>query len=178
MEEKSPPWAFVYCMLVILMAVAAIVQIRLVPAGLIPGLFGDKTSSMFDLWFIGHFMFGVILAGGWQRITCESISDRWWTQKWFLLVTISIVAWELSELLMELGYFGASVVYWKAGVEHWSNRFIADVLMGIVGTWAYRKMPTIFWPVVLLGIIWETIHVLSPTAMSVQERLLQLVNGG
>ncbi len=174
MKENGPFWVIVYVLLVTVMVVAAIIQAQTAPTTLTPHLFGDKTSSMFDLWFIGHFMFGVILAGGWQRITREQSASRWWTQRWFLLLATSVVLWEVSELLMELGYFGSSIAHWKAGVEHWSNRYIADVGMAVVGSQIYRKWPAIFWPVVLLGVLWEVIHVLSPTAMTLQETVLSM----
>lgn len=79
--------------------------------------------------------------------------------------------WEGLELAMELGQFGERVAFWKSGIEYWTNRLVADPFFGVVGCFICHRWPRVFWPALVLSLIWEAVQVSSPTSMSIQEWL-------
>ncbi len=133
-----------------------------------PQLFGDRTTSMFDIWCIGHLMFGVIVTGTLERMKAPRTEPR----MVFVATLGLLINWEMFELCLEYGTFGEGVQFWKHGYEHWSNRYIADPLIGSLGYAAYRRWPAIFYPTLFVGAIWEIIQLNQPTSMTIQNWLI------
>jgi hypothetical protein len=133
--------------------------------------FGDK-AALIDIWFIGHFVYGVILAGCWRALMREVPGRPWFASDWFLLVMASICIWEAIELPMELGYLGDGARRWMAGVEPPLNRYLIDPIVAVAGALICRRYPKIWLPTFVFGLIFEAAHIASPTAMSIQEWLL------
>ncbi len=133
-----------------------------------PYLIGDRTNSMFDIWCLGHFMFGVIVTGLLKHIKAIRTSQGS-LLNWVLGV---LIVWEASELSIEMGSLGDGVQAWKHGFEHWSNRFVADPLIGLLGFAVYRRWPKIFFPVLVFGIVWEIAQISQPTSITIQDWLI------
>lgn len=116
----------------------------------IPHLFGDQRTSLFDLWSIQHFLAGVLI--GSLLITPKY--ER--TKKWQLMLPLTIFlafAWEAIEMYIESGGIEVLQSFWNQR-EHWSNRLVSDPLMviggGILGyiihdSWKVAVIPTIIW---------------------------------
>lgn len=124
--------------------------------------FGHK-ARLIDIWILGHFLFGIILMGFWKRLT---------HQHRFLMVVASICVWEAIELTMEIGLFGSGPEDWMAGVEPPMNRYLIDPLIGILGAVTCHLFPKIWLPSFIIGLVFEIANVASPTAMTIQQTLL------
>lgn len=162
-----------YAGLIIGMCVLALIQLEITPpVPAVPTLFGHHAVALFDLWIIGHFILGVIFAGAWHLATREAFEGPWYMARWFLLALASMCAWELIELLLELGFFGPAAAEWQHGVEHWSNRYVADIGLAVLGCIAYRYRPRIFWPTVVIGTLWLGMHLCLPNVMTLQRWLV------
>lgn len=142
-------------------------------------LFGDKRYAPFDLWSIAHLCFGIVMGGTVRRWSHRSLQG---TEPWqldierVLGVTWAIIlacTWEVWEQSMEVGSFGPAVAVWKAGVEHWTNRYIVDIGAAVLGALLESRWHGVYHPAFALGVAWEVICILQPTAMTIQERLLQ-----
>jgi len=155
--------------IVLLFSTAWLLAYQVVSA---PILAASGKESLVDLWFVGHFAYGVILAGCWVRIAGERIEDPWAPSAWFYLAVVSMFVWEGIELQMELGHFGLGPKAWMDGIEPISNRFFVDPIVGLVGMAACRRWPRIWLPTFAFGLLFEAAQVTSPTSMSIQEWLI------
>lgn len=136
--------------------------------GLVPQFFGHKSSAMFDLWSIQHFFSGVIFGGFWL-----SERPRTWSE-WrdaILLALVLCTVWEGQEFWAEIGGRGEAVATWKDGLEHWTNRFIADPALVLMGAFFYRLVPKSIWPALIYSLIWVIASLITPNCMSIQNWL-------
>ena len=163
----------IYTLLVLSFISLAWIQSLYTDGSVIPNLFGDRTDSLLDIWVLCHTMFGAVQYGIWSRLVSNrEHTNHGYTIRVFhdtiCLSLISMCIWEGLEFSMELGLFGARVAYWKSGIEHWSNRFLADPFFGVLGCLICYRWPRVFWSALVMSIIWEIVQVLSPTSMSIQ----------
>lgn len=140
---------------------------------IIPDLFDTKTTALVDLWVVGHLVFGIILAGGFQRLLRERHPPPW-QSSWLLAVLSGVFVWEAVELAGELGFCGEWAQRWLAGIEFWFNRYLIDPAVALLGCWLWRRFPACFWPVVAFGLVFEAANLLAPTALTIQEWLVGL----
>jgi hypothetical protein len=77
----------------------------------------------------------------------------------FVLTFALALLWENIEHYAETGLFGANIAYWFQGVEHWSNRLVADSLMVLLGWYVYMQKKNLAWAAKSLSLIWLLIHV-------------------
>ena len=108
-------------------------------------LFGEKSTSFFDIWSIIHFLSGFAIGSflldtffpqhNPKKITIyfreKSFSFNLWLDILFVLGLAFL--WERFEYLAENGYWGASLQTWLNGVEFLGNRLIADPLLVFLG---------------------------------------------
>ena len=77
--------------------------------------------------------------------------------------------WETLEHYLETGLVGDAVVYWFQGVEHWSNRLIADPLMIFAGTWLAYHHRWLNVPAKIFSAAWLIVHIfVFPHSMYLQ----------
>jgi hypothetical protein len=129
------------------------------------GLWGFKTEAAFDVWSIEHLMMGISLASvsfmvikKWKKK--EEISASLEKKISFLMVLAIAFFWEALEHYIELGLLGPKIEYWFQGVEHWSNRLIADNLMVMCGWFIYIKKNKIIWFAKIFSFIWAFFHII------------------
>jgi hypothetical protein len=77
----------------------------------------------------------------------------------FVLTFALALLWENIEHYAEAGLFGANVTYWFQGVEHWSNRLVADNLMVLLGWYVYMQKKSFAWAAKALSLSWLLVHV-------------------
>tara|TARA_B100000508_G_C11435908_1_gene266011 strand:+ start:327 stop:875 length:549 start_codon:yes stop_codon:yes gene_type:complete len=144
----------------------------------LPYLFGDKKVSLLDIWSLQHFLTGICLGA----FAAAAVPDsRTWT---FVLGFICLsYFWERQEVWGELtgNLFDTisipAVREWLGGVEHWSNRLIADPLLVTAGALLGRnlmnntKMRTLKSIAVATGLFF-VIHVVSPDSMALQNWII------
>lgn len=124
--------------------------------------FGDK-ARLIDIWVPGHFVFGIILMGCWERLI---------QQRRLFMVIASICVWEVVEFQMEIGLMGPEPEHWMAGIEPPVNRYLIDPFMGVWGAVTCRRFPKIWLPNFVVGLVFEAANVASPTCMTIQQALL------
>lgn len=66
--------------------------------------------------------------------------------------------WEAIEHYMELGAFSLELAQYLNGTESWANRLITDPLMLVVGYAIAYKYPKMYYPALIIIIIWYTVH--------------------
>jgi|GEM_PF-5210979 hypothetical protein len=168
----SPRRRLSYAWLTLLIAVAFLLGYQVAVA---PVLENSEQEPLVDIWFIGHFVYGVILAGCWQRITKEPEPAPWRGTWWFYFAVVSMFVWEGAELQMELGHWGIGPQKWMDGIETISNRYLIDPVVGFIGMMACRRWPKMWLPTFAFGIFFEIVQVSAPTSMSIQHWLLASV---
>ena len=136
-------------------------------APLLPELFGHKTTALFDLWSMTHFLSGI---GIMSVIALLRRSGRGVAHPFLLALTMSAL-WEIIEIYLELGLAGGGVMRWFDGVEHWTNRLITDQLLFVAGVAVAQRRPALIWPAKLASTAWLLAHIfLLPHSMALQER--------
>jgi hypothetical protein len=136
-----------------------------------PDLFGTTPQAALDLWSVQHFMAGAVAAAlFYQRKRTEPPTAR---QLFFFLFLVSS-AWELAEMLMEIGAAGPAVQTWFGGVEHWFNRLFIDPAFVILGGLAYQRWRWLAAPMLAGSTLWLTANLMSPSVSSVQEHVAKL----
>lgn len=95
-------------------------------------LFGDKTTSMFDVWSIQHLLFAVSLTSFSKKI----IGSKSTTTRILTLSILLAYSWEASEWYMETGLGNQNIQFWFQGHEYWANRFITDPILLVLGGYA------------------------------------------
>jgi hypothetical protein len=133
----------------------------------LPSLFGDRRDAIFDLWSVQHFCTGILIGTVLMRTTLTRLPWR----SVLLLVLLLALCWELIELLMEGGFFGAAISRWKDGFEHWSNRLVGDPLMVSSGSLVGRRYANAWKVVSAPAAIWLVLNAASPSSMYVQRVL-------
>lgn len=139
----------------------------------LPNLFGDKGDSFLDIWSFQHFLVGIVLG----FFIAEVAKDK--SETLYTVVGVAYF-WEGQEISGELGLgmFDlppiAAATEWLGGVEHWSNRLIADPLLvtlgGILGWWFYTREYKRHYHVVLaLAATFFALHVYAGHSMTIQQ---------
>lgn len=144
------------------------------PINFPPELFGHKTKAMFDLWSFQHILAGIVFG----RIVCLLVEDRKEYPRdrtVYLAMFFLTIFWEWTETLMETGSFGIGIFKWKDGVEHWTNRFIADPALVLFGMYLFRKYRKYFWSALAISSLWLFINSYMPNCNSIQNYLLQIL---
>lgn len=144
-----------------------------------PQLFGDKSRSLLDLWSFQHFLVGVLIG---HALTLELREDREKVHLTRIVVlTASIVCfWETWEFGAELGlgmYDTMIITFilspeWFGGVEHWSNRLIADPALMLSGSTlgfqlATKNRVVLYQIVQVVTGVFFVVHVGSPDVMTI-----------
>jgi hypothetical protein len=127
-------------------------------------LWGFKTAAAFDVWSFEHFLNGISLAAFAGLFIDTLFKKHGFTgaQKRilnFILTFALALLWENIEHYAETGLFGATVAYWFQGVEHWSNRLVADNLMVLLGWYVYMQKKSLSWAAKSLSLIWLLVHI-------------------
>jgi hypothetical protein len=144
-------------------------------------LLGFKTEAAFDLWSLEHLANG--LAYGFladtvvkKIFTNNSLSEA---QKLFIkgcIVFAIALLWENIEHYIEAGVLtgviGGRITYWFQGVEHWSNRLIADNLLVLLGWYIYTKQNRLALAAQIFSTVWMAFHIfIFPHSMYLQNLL-------
>lgn len=175
MIEHKQRACVAYALSALGLIVLAVIQLEVAPTvPFTPTLFGHHTLAVFDLWIIGHFILGIIFGGAWQLVTREAFEGPWYLARWFLLAVIMMVIWEYMEFMIEIGVFGEAAARWQGGVEHWTNRYIADIVLATIGCIAFRYQPKILWPTVFIGTAWLLLHLSLKDTMALQNWIVSL----
>ena len=140
----------------------------------LPYLFGDKKVSLLDIWSFQHFLTGICLGA----FAAAAVPDsRTWT---FVLGFMCLsYFWEGQEVWGELtgNLFDTvsipAVREWLGGVEHWSNRLIADPFLVTTGAvlgrnLMYNAKVRIIKAVVVATGLFFIAHAVSPDSMALQ----------
>ncbi len=135
-----------------------------------PKLFGRTDEAALDLWSGQHLMNGVLFAALYALLLRRGEKPTPSEFCWFVLLCSTV--WELIESGTDLGWGGERVANWMTGVEHWSNRLVADPLIVVLGSNIYQRVPRIIYPVVLGTIVWLCANLLAPDCMYLQECLM------
>jgi hypothetical protein len=131
-------------------------------------IWGWKTTAMFDVWSIEHFI-GGIMTGGLILAFCGKKAGKSIFIYLSIIVTLAYL-WELIEYSLELGGSGIeAVTYWFQGVEYWGNRLITDPLLLAIGALIARKFNKLIKPASFVYVTWYMIHIfILQNAMSLQ----------
>lgn len=98
-------------------------------------LWGEKTTSIFDIWSIQHVLSGIVL--GYFVLKLLKVEYSFWTYTYYILA-FSIL-WESLELFFEVTSFKIGILHWNQGVEYWANRLITDPLLVLTGGFLYKN---------------------------------------
>jgi hypothetical protein len=148
-------------------------------------LFGFKTEAAFDLWSLEHLANGIAMAAAAEFVTRKFVKDALDDKPalrqafTFLLVLVFSLFWENAEHYVEAGLLpgaiGAAITYWFQGVEHWTNRLLADNFMILLGWFIYTRhtrRERIFWGARAFSTLWMAVHIfIFPHSMYLQELL-------
>lgn len=128
-------------------------------------LFGDKATSVFDVWSFEHLLSGISIGVLLRRF----IADR---RQHLLALGLVAFAWETLEHYLEEGLLGHAVELWFHGVEFWANRLLADPAMMFVGLAIANRCPRLALPARMLSLAWLWVHILVfPHSMYLQDWL-------
>ena len=133
-------------------------------------LFGHKTTAIFDIWSVVHFLTGCGLAYPMATLSQRfQLGER---EKVVVVLLISAV-WELVEIYLELGAIGgAAVEYWFQGVEHPLNRIFGDQVLLLLGYLVARNSARISIVAKTASGVWLLWHIfLLPHSMWIQDTL-------
>lgn len=153
---------------IILLTVLPVLHILVSHRSDMPMLIGDRSEAMFDLWSFQHFCSGILIG---SLLAYVGVASKLTRQRFVLLILVIALSWEVTELAMESGLFGQAVAHWKRGFEHWSNRFIGDPGLVILGGLLARRFKSA-WKWVLVPVsVWLVANIASPDSMSIQQLL-------
>jgi hypothetical protein len=151
-------------------------------------LFGFKSEAALDVWSLEHFANGIAMAAAAKMVVKKYFKYKKIEQSieelrpsleklfTFILVFVFALFWENVEHYVEggvlPGYVGSLITNWFAGVEHWSNRLVADNLMVMAGWYLYnssqkkdspdrllKKQNTLFWAARIFSTAWMLVHI-------------------
>ncbi|GHV82433.1 hypothetical protein AGMMS49991_09910 [Spirochaetia bacterium] len=131
-------------------------------------IWGFKTEAAFDVWSLEHLANGIAMAAAAGMVTkkfikLENITPVQRNILNFILVLLIALAWENVEHYVEAGILpgliGERITYWFQGIEHWSNRLVADNLMVILGYYIYTKQNKLFWAARIFSTVWMLVHI-------------------
>lgn len=131
-------------------------------------LWGHKSVAFLDVWSIEHVIMGISI-GAFCIKFADYIVHRFFTGQRepkrlrnfiSVLFLLSLAFyWEVLEHYLEVGLLGPAVEHWFAGVEHWSNRLISDILVVLLGYWLYVKYVWLEWPARAFSVVWLGTHI-------------------
>lgn len=148
-------------------------------------LWGWKTTALFDVWSIDHFMSGVSLGSAVIATNHKQLKLFWeskakhlrkgeyakvkkfFTHKKSHIAHFDVVAvlcvayiWETLEHYLEAGAIPWDrMIYWFQGVEFWANRLITDPLMVLLGYLVAKRFPRTVWPARVFIVLWLFVHI-------------------
>ena len=135
-------------------------------------LIGHKTTAIFDIWSVVHFLTGCGLAYPMATLSQRfKLGER---EKIALVLLISAI-WELVEIYLELGTIGGEAVqFWFQGVEHPLNRIFGDQILLLLGYLLTRNSMRASLLAKTASGAWLLWHVFFlPHSMWVQDTLIQ-----
>jgi hypothetical protein len=144
-------------------------------------LWGPKTAAAFDLWSFEHLANGLAMAAS-AELAVKKIFNQFEMRpalrkavSFILVLTIALL-WENLEHYIEAGMLpgqaGARITFWFQGVEHWSNRLVADNLMFILGWYIYTRKKSLVIAAKVFSTLWMIAHVfIFPDSMYLQRIL-------
>jgi hypothetical protein len=153
---------------IILLIVLLVLHISVSHRFDLPLLFGDKREAIFDLWSLQHFCSGILIG---SLLACVIDASKTAWRKFALIVLVLALSWEATELAMESGLFGQAIMNWKNGYEHWTNRFVGDPLLVILGGLLTRRYKSAWKWALVPASMWLIVNIASPNSMSIQRLL-------
>ncbi|MDR0709382.1 MAG: hypothetical protein LBF77_04880 [Spirochaetaceae bacterium] len=131
-------------------------------------IWGFKTEAAFDVWSLEHLANGIamaafarMVAGKFLKLNSGNDAVRKLVE--FIIVLLIALFWENVEHYIEAGLLpgvtGERITYWFQGVEHWTNRLIADNIMVLLGWFIYTKQNRIFWATRIFSTMWMIVHI-------------------
>ncbi len=136
--------------------------------------FGYKTDTLFDMWSFQHILNGVLFARLHQYIREDLIELRWNKYDCIWTTLFLCYAWEGHEAWAEIGMRGQMIASWLGGIEHWTNRVIADPLLSVCGVLVYFAFPKSVKPAFALSLVWITLNLMFANCMTLQNLILTL----
>jgi len=134
----------------------------------VPEKYGiNRELVMLDLWSVEHLLLGVVLLASIRHLFPKlTIVET-------LAATLAVAyGWEILEYLLELGIFGGGVSSWKVGHEHWSNRFIGDPLLALLGGYIQVRWKNAWKWVVIPWATWGLANYLAPDSMYISHTII------
>jgi len=126
-------------------------------------LWGDKTETLFDVWFVQHTFSGMIVSFFLLSL-CR-------IKKYSLIILIvGAFLWEYVEFFLETDSHSA-VMIWMAGLEHPLNRFVFDPFAAILGFILINRFPRWISICLLFNISFAVLHLWLGDSMAVQKFL-------
>jgi hypothetical protein len=131
-------------------------------------IWGFKTEAAFDVWSLEHLANGIAMAAVARLVTAKLFKSSGITpqqRKAVELVLVLLIAlfWENVEHYVETGLLpgalGDRITFWFQGIEHWTNRLIADNLMVLLGWFIYTKQNRLFWIARIFSALWMIFHI-------------------
>jgi hypothetical protein len=131
-------------------------------------IWGFKTEAAFDVWSLEHLANGVAMAAFARMVAGKALKRNDSSNTLRALAEVAIVLaialfWENVEHYIEAGLLpgaaGERVAYWFQGVEHWTNRLIADNIMVLLGYFIYTRQNRIFWAARIFSTLWMLVHI-------------------
>jgi hypothetical protein len=131
-------------------------------------IWGFKTEAAFDVWSLEHLANGIAMAAFSRMFTGKFLkfngsSDTLRKFVEFTIVLVIALFWENAEHYIEAGLLpgaaGEAVTYWFQGVEHWTNRLVADNIMVLLGWFIYTRQEKIFWVARIFSAVWMIVHI-------------------
>ena len=137
--------------------------------------FGHKTTAIFDLWSIVHFLTGCGLAYP-MMLLSRKLRLKQADKVWIVLLISAL--WELAEIYLELGDLaGEQVRYWLQGVEHPLNRIVADQFLLLLGYLFAQDRKKISILAKAIAVAWLLWHILVlPHSMYIQDSWNLILN--
>jgi hypothetical protein len=131
-------------------------------------LWGFKTEAAFDVWSLEHLLSGIATAAFADLFIKkffhpDNLRPGQRLALVFILTLLAAVFWECCEHYIEAGVLpgsiGAAVTYWFQGVEHWTNRIIADNLMVLLGAFIYVRQNRLALFGKIFSFLWLGVHI-------------------
>jgi hypothetical protein len=131
-------------------------------------IWGFKTEAAFDVWSLEHLANGIAMAAAARMVTGKFFkgNDMTGVQRRpveLIMVLLIALFWENVEHYVEAGVLpgviGDRITFWFQGIEHWSNRLVADNLMVILGWFIYTKQNRLFWLARIFSALWMIVHI-------------------
>lgn len=114
-----------------------------------PEIIGSRNKSLLDLWSIQHFFSGIVIG---SLLIYFGVYHQANYFNFMLFLFFLALTWEVVELALEINIFERIVIDWRGDHEHWSNRFLSDPLLLLIGGDLACRYPKL-WKISLVLII-------------------------